>query len=132
MEKRNYVKPLLNSEEFVPQTYVAACTKYIDEEGTSYLFKCNAASKYQFWDWVNLTGYSVFKEDGTEIGDFNKCGAEHASDTDDEYIPGYIQKNILGAPAGEKYKVLIWTEGGTNIHCTADLDKENWVTYSHS
>jgi len=25
MEKRNYVKPLLNSEEFVPQTYVAAC-----------------------------------------------------------------------------------------------------------
>ena len=25
MEKRNYVKPLLNSEEFVPQTYVAGC-----------------------------------------------------------------------------------------------------------
>ena len=25
MEKRNYVKPVLNSETFVPQTYVAAC-----------------------------------------------------------------------------------------------------------
>ncbi|MBE6272578.1 MAG: hypothetical protein E7097_01635 [Bacteroides sp.] len=25
MEKRNYVKPLLNSEEFVPQEYIAVC-----------------------------------------------------------------------------------------------------------
>ena len=25
MEKRNYVKPLLNSEEFIPNEYVAAC-----------------------------------------------------------------------------------------------------------
>lgn len=25
MEKRNYVKPILNSEAFIPQTYVAAC-----------------------------------------------------------------------------------------------------------
>lgn len=28
MEKKNYVKPILNSEAFIPQTYIAACAQY--------------------------------------------------------------------------------------------------------
>ena len=39
MEKRNYVKPLLNCEEFVPQTYVAACQPTNGE--LTYYISCN-------------------------------------------------------------------------------------------
>lgn len=46
MEKRNYVKPILNSEAFVPQVYCANCG---DSEIIGYKGGCDT-SGYVFWD----------------------------------------------------------------------------------
>ena len=53
MEKRNYVKPLLNSEEFVPQTYVAAC---VAGGYTQYSFICNAGKGTTRVEYTNKWG----------------------------------------------------------------------------
>ncbi len=51
MEKKSYVKPKLNSEAFVPQSYVAACYDY-----TAMLY-CSAPGSSK-----------VYTNDGTEVG----------------------------------------------------------------
>lgn len=47
--KRAYSKPILESETFVPQNYIAACG---DTEYGNYLFECNAG--------LENTSYNVF------------------------------------------------------------------------
>lgn len=46
MEKRNYVKPILNSEAFVPQSYVAAC----GDVDVTWAIECNVPYGFGFLD----------------------------------------------------------------------------------
>lgn len=115
-----YVKPTMEMEIFAANEVVAAC----GESGTVYNFTCNAGR------FAGLTGYSVYYADGTEMGDYAPCSATHEADSDDVFVFGcYMQKNILGVPAGDKIPVTVWRgRSGSNIHCTVTLNKEDWET----
>ena len=71
MEKRNYVKPLLNSEEFVPQTYVAAC----GDETVTWSIKCNVPEGTGFIDKNNNGKYDEWYD--TYLASGYGCGVYH-------------------------------------------------------
>lgn len=134
MEKKAYVKPSLESETFVPQTYIAAC----GDTNNEYIFQCNAMG--------GITG-TVFSDDGDgefdptipfiHQGDkfmgtgYHACGEEHVTQVGDDFISGwYITGWDAATGEGEFVtKVIIWRGAdGKNIHCTTNLDKNTWET----
>jgi hypothetical protein len=74
MEKRNYVKPILNSEAFVPQVYCANCG---DEEIIGYKGGCDTTG-YVFWDKNNDGEY---QEETDEYASANYAGEDVCSFT---------------------------------------------------
>lgn len=126
--KRAYVRPTMVGERFVANEYVAAC----HDQNTVYKFKCDAQK------WTGLTGSTVWlngpdgkpeTSDDVWLGSYGKCGAEHEAKTTDEFYKGYLKKNILGAPTGKRMDVIVWRgEDENNIHCTTNLDMNEWET----
>lgn len=128
--KRTYIKPVLESETFVPQNYIAAC----GDENKVYKFVCDANPG----GWFEVGG--VYKESGKKEGfqligpnkderlsflSYHPCSETHFAPTDDEFIHGYL----VGVDVPPKVQeVIIWTDGGTNVHCTKNLDMNSWVT----
>lgn len=55
------------------------------------------------------------------------CGATHEAPSTDDFVNGFM---IDTRPFHDHtaQKVIIWTEDGTNVHCTTDLDKNTWET----
>lgn len=135
MEKKAYVKPSLESETFVPQTYIAAC----GDSGVVYKFKCDAGngvygSVYQETNGraglqtglggdTRIASYSssFFGESG-----FHACGTTHEANSDDGFFNGYY------CPQGNTrnpIQVIIWKgRWGRNVHCTTNLDQDSWET----
>lgn len=128
-KKRAYVKPSLESEAFVPNTYVAAC----GDSGTTYLFECNAGSR--------RNSYNVYFADGTpyassndneewyaQFTGYHPCHATHEAESDSGFERGYMyEQNRRGNNTGERINVIIWTDNRTNVHCTTNLDQDSWV-----
>ena len=126
--KRAYIKPILESETFIPQNYIAAC----GDTNYEYLFKCDAMGGF--------TG-TVFYSDGDDKfepfrGDrwmgtgYHACGEEHKTEVGDEFIEGWYVTGWDGVSGGDWVKkVIIWKGyDGNNIHCTTNLDKDSWTT----
>lgn len=124
--KRNYVRPLMVGEKFVANEYVAACggTEY-----GLYKFKCDAGT----YDNYNTVYYETNNESGLQTDgrrpDYRKtflyhpCDKTHEAPVYDEFIDGYCI-----TPSGETISVVIWTEKGTNVHCTKALNRDQWET----
>ena len=135
MEKKNYVKPLLNSEAFVPQEYVAACEKYIIANGTNITFNCDLTT---WWDenGLNWSGYTIYDSNKKEIGTFRSfCKLDHIIDTSEQNVfkTGYAKKNILGFDDWSEYKEIVYYIDSTgSIHCSKSVGNQSWVQYSHS
>lgn len=127
MTKNVWVQPQTVVQQFVANEYVAAC----GDINKVYKFTCDAG-------WTGLTGSTVYTngEDGimgtgddVRLGSYHKCGETHEASVMDDFIPGYLRKNILGEPVGERQEVIIWRgPNGDNIHCTAQLDMNSWPT----
>lgn len=127
LNKRMYIKPVLESETFVPQNYIAAC----GDLNQVYKFRCDAGggtpgTVYEDsnhngrWDLIGdkaLTGYI--------LPTYHACGATHEAPVDDEFLDGFYLPN---SNPFEATKVKIWTDGGTNIHCTTNLNMDQWET----
>lgn len=127
--KRAYSKPILESETFVPQNYIAACG---DTEYGNYLFECNAG--------LENTSYNVFFNDGTPYassnGDdewyapftgYHPCYEKHEAATNSEFLNGYMYKqDRRGNNSGSRINVIIWTDNRTNVHCTKNLNQDSW------
>ena len=142
--RKNYVKPLLNSEEFVPQTYIAACKE--GEYYDVYNFICNAGFDNNQYDvFIESNGQEGLQR-GTELfgGDkkltgtifgtsFHQCSATHTvtvptgQDVSNVFQPGYMTKNWNLNDTGTP--VIVWTDNGTNIHCTSSLSVEKLGTF---
>ena len=136
MEKKAYVKPSLESETFVPQTYIAAC----GDSGVVYKFKCDAGggvwgSVYQETNGISglqtgrrgdeeIAGYEAFM--GMPISGFHSCNTEHEADSKSGFYDGYY------CPRGNTrnpIQVIIWKgPWGRNVHCTTNLDQDSWET----
>ena len=126
MEKKAYVKPVMESETFVPNTYVAAC----GDEHKVYKFVCNAGGGDDGNVYVdsNKNGqYDVLEDKeltGWILNSYHACGKTHEAPTDDEFLDGFYRPFLTL----DFQKVKIWTDGGTNIHCTTKLDMNSWET----
>lgn len=127
---RSYRKPMMNVEKFVANEYVAAC----GDENKVYKFKCDAGGgiKGDVWtdDGTNLTpGHEYY---------YHACSKTHDASTEDDFIYGYFYENggndkktrwipFVGESEYPRTRVIIWTEGGTNVHCTTNLNMDSWV-----
>ena len=119
---KTYKKPVLNVEHFVPNEFVAAC----GDSGTVYKFKCDAGNG----EWGD-----VFTKDGKNLTNgrysyYHACNITHEAESNDEFIEGYYYQNG-GNDKTNGYTpvpVIIWTEGGTDVHCTTNLNMDTWET----
>lgn len=127
--KKVYEAPVVHLEQFVANEYIAAC----GEENKVYKFVCDATTKWG----PGLSGYSVYlngpdgqaeTSDDEHLGSYTPCTKTHDAPTSDEFEAGYMRKNVMGVPVGQAYPVIVWTDGGTNIHCTTKLNMESWET----
>lgn len=136
MAKKAYSKPMLKSEAFVPQSYVAAC----GDSGTDYYFTCDAGGGARGKVWLETNGVPGLQETdewvGTwleghwveadqSLGGYHACNKKHTASSSDEFPLGYFKANSWGSTAIE---VRVWTDGGTNVHCTENLNKSTWET----
>ncbi len=133
MKKRVYAKPILESETFVPQNYIAAC----GDTNYEYLFKCDAMGGIVGAVFLS-DGDDKFEPNVTEWGSGDKllglgyhaCGDTHKTEVGDEFIEGWYVTGWDGLGGGDWVKrVMIWKgPDGNNIHCTQNLDKNSWDT----
>lgn len=125
MEKKKYIKPLLNNEEFVPQEYIASC-----ESGEQYIFKCDAGQGRICNAYYEDNGIDGLQRDGYKpdhkLGLMTACNKTHVVSKTDEFRPGYL---TYGTGSATVEKVIIWAGSqGDNIHATKQLYKELWQT----
>lgn len=129
---------MLKSDAFVPQSYVAAC----GDSGTDYYFTCDAGGGDSGYVWLETNGvpglqeYPKWVQTGTSIkdgywaeadqslGGYHACREKHTASTLDEFPLGYYR--AYGSSTA--INVRVWTEGGTDVHCTENLDISSWQT----
>ena len=126
--RKKWVYPQANVERFVANDYVSACgdTGYGD-----YLFECNAGDPGKRYD--------VVTDDGTHLtadyyyyGDnrYHPCNKTHRASTQDDFVMGYIyptggDDRFISQTQGQR--VYIWTDGGKDVHCTTNLNRNSWT-----
>lgn len=127
MEKLMWVKPEMEEVSFAANEYVAAC----GEKNKVYLFTCDAGGGESGDVWTdageNLT-------DGI-LSSYHACNKTHQSSTLDEYLDGTFyynygndRKTNYFGEAYESLDVKIWTDGGTDVHCTTEVNMNEWET----
>ena len=136
---KNYVRPMMESEVFAANEYIAAC----GESGVVYKFKCDAGdgvygSVYEETNGIpglqtgrrgdtKLAGYSngLLGESG-----FYACNKTHEAESNNDFVNGYY---CAKGNTKNPIPVIVWKEprGGwlpDNIHCTTNLDQDSWET----
>ena len=81
---------------------------------------CEDSNHNGRWDLTKdkaLTGYI--------IPTYHACGATHEAPVADEFLDGFYLPN---SNPSKVTKVKIWTDGGTNIHCTTNIHMDQWET----
>lgn len=124
--KKTWEEPKIMVQKFIPNEYVAAC----GASGTVYNFECNAGEKDKKYAVKDASG-KVAKISGMYMdGDwyyYHPCGGTHKAESDSGFLKGYH----LDDPEtwrDEKIEVIIWTENNTDVHCTTQLDMNQWTT----
>lgn len=134
MEKVLWKRPVTLVQKFEANEYVAAC----GDSGVVYNFKCTAGG--------GIHG-DVYTADGRNLTEgrsryYHACSATHSAPTTDDFIEGTLVFNGGNDRAGryigiwpfghyaeyDSVPVIIWTDGGRNVHCTTDLDMDHWET----
>lgn len=124
MKKKVYEKPMLTTEEFVPQSYVASCL------GTNtWLINCNVP--YGF-GYVDTNGNGEFNRGETIIASGEGCGLYHTVELPANKAP---QANAMwqptdywGIPYGSSFAVYYWKESvsGKSDHHFSVASKGDW------
>ena len=131
--KKVYEAPVVHLEQFVANEYIAAC-----DSGTVYKFTCDAGGGER-GDVFTSTGENLTRGSRKY---YHACNQTHEASTQDDFIEGTLVFNGGNDQTGgyvgmwpfghyedyESTPVIIWTDGGTNVHCTTELDMENWKT----
>ena len=127
MEGKVWRRPLTEVQKFEANEYVAAC-----ESGTTYWFQCNAGSTVPF---ENTVYEETNGEPGLQTGrggdryrssTYHACDKLHEVREGETFLEGYVVQDMGWFQEDKVIPVLIWTEGGTNTHCTTELHPENW------
>lgn len=142
--KNQYVKPLLEVEEFLANSYCSNCGKTVDGD---YLFECTFSAGTLYLETNGLPGrqtdetreltctrwhihnnncYKTIPKD-QKIGSFSPCKKTHKTSTMADFVDGYVGTT----------PVTVWVEGtknadGTwnwsNAHATDHVPQEHWTT----
>lgn len=125
--KKVYSKPILESETFVPQTYIANC----GDSGKIYKFTCDAGG--------GVSGSVYLETNGTEglqtgrggdryLSGYHACGSTHEADSEDDFLEGYYVTTTWWGKRTVT-PVIVWRgPNNDNTHCTTNLDIDSWET----
>jgi len=124
--KKTWEEPRILVQKFMPNEYVAAC----GESGVVYNFECNAGEKrkcYAVKDaYGNVAEISGRYMDGV-WNYYYPCGEPHQAESDSGFLTGY-HLDDPSTQKDENIKVIIWTDHGTDVHCTTKLNMNEWTT----
>lgn len=136
MEKKMWIRPEAVVEQFAANEYVAAC----GDQNMVYKFGCDAGTRNVSYNvyFADGTPWASSDDDdrGQRFSGFHPCGETHEASVQDDFVQGYMYKQSSGGflgfgagqSEGEKIPVVIWTDGGTNVHCTGSLNISEWET----
>ena len=128
---RNWERPMVTVDTFVANDFVSTC----GENHKVYNFECNAGDEDGMYD--------VFTNDGRNLTKgilnyYHPCKATHKAEEDSGFIEGVMIDNggiddryyidLKGIHEYPKTKVIIWTDNGTDVHCTTNLNMKEWTT----
>lgn len=137
--KKVYSKPILESETFIPQTYIANC----GDSGTIYKFTCDAGGGVSGNVYLETNGVEGLQTDrewiqtgrypwdgywqraDQSLGGYHACNISHAADSNSDFLKGYYQ------PYGSDraIDVIVWRgPNDDNVHCTTNLNQNSWET----
>ena len=134
---KNYVKPMMESEVFAANEYIAAC----GDSGVVYKFKCDAGdgvygSVYQETNGIpglQTSGRNTDRRIATydysflwgESG-YHACGTTHEAESNSGFYDGYY---CARGNTKNPVSVIIWRgEHNNNVHCTTNLNQDSWDT----
>ena len=133
MEKMTWTRPVAAVEQFMPNEYIAAC----GDNNVVYKFRCDAGSRWSDYHvYLNGPDGAAHTNDDIDwsgrsgrVRTFSPCGSTHEARTTDVFPAGYMYQysDYLG-DYGDPIPVIVWTQGGTNTHCTSNLDIDSWET----
>ena len=124
---RNWERPMTVVDTFVANEFVSAC----GDNHKVYNFKCNAGEeghKYNVYYYDNHNRKHYIASEipfAAQFDSYHPCNATHEASTKDEFINGYIDDQSTWKD--EKMPVVIWTDRGTNVHCTKILNTSEWT-----
>lgn len=124
---REYKKPVMNVEHFVPNEFISAC----GDENKVYNFECNASAGtlyyYQRFDGT-IDGNYTGSGKATHLGSYHPCGATHEASATNSFYDGFVDYNRNGRQdPGEG--VIVWRgPKNNNGHATKNLDMSSWTT----
>ena len=122
---KSYKKPVLNVERFTANEFVAAC----GDSGVVYNFECNAGSRRNSYDGKPLASSNGNEEWYAQFSGYHPCGATHEAESNSGFYDGYMYlQNWRGNNTGDRINVVIWTDRGTDVHCTTNLNQDSWET----
>lgn len=130
VQKKEWAIPQTFVQQFAANEYVAAC----GDGGTTYLFTCDAgggASGDVYLETNGVPGLQTrpyFDEKNGWVqkdryrAPYHACDKKHEASSTDEFLNGYY------VPYGtnDVVSVIIWTDHGTNTHCTTNLNQDTW------
>lgn len=133
--KRAYIKPVLESETFIPQNYIAAC----GDLNKVYKFKCDAGGGVSGNVYIENHKQEGLQTSGwkkdTPLGGYHACGTTHEAKSTDDFLDGYyVTERYVGYwPFGHTETVttpvIIWRgPNNDNTHCTTNLNINTWET----
>ena len=124
--KKTWEEPKIMVQKFVANEYVAAC----GASGTVYNFVCDAGekdTKYAVKDAngkvATISGYYM---DGKNDW-YKPCGETHQAESDSGFLTGFHLDDPK-TKKDENIKFIIWTQDNTDVHCTTQLDMNEWTT----
>ena len=125
--KKTWEEPKIMVQKFVANEYVAAC----GASGTVYNFVCDAGekdTKYAVKDAngqvATISGYYM---DGKNDW-YQPCGETHQAESDSGFLTGFHLDDPKTKYVDERIGVIIWTQNNTDVHCTTQLDMNQWTT----
>ena len=128
--KKRWEEPRILVQKFMPNEYVAAC----GDSGVVYNFECNAGSRRDSYNVYYDNGKPLASSNGREeyyaqFTGYHPCGATHEAESDSGFHDGYMYlQDWRGNNSGSPIDVIIWTDRGTDVHCTTNLDMDEWET----
>lgn len=131
---RNWERPMVVVDTFAANEFVSSC----GENHKVYNFECNAGEKNKCYDVFTEDGRNLTPNSFMTTNYYHPCKATHEASEDSGFIKGFMVDNggndeltyysWDGKKNYTKTNVIIWTNNNTAVHCTTNLNMNEWTT----